>query len=167
MPFFMEPDDLLTRFGELERVYRPSPGQTFAGVFVCLIASAVCILIALLSDLDTTNRVCAAILSLGALGGAYWLFRQRRWRIAIFSEGLVQVRPVGVDQVRWSQVREIVQTRLAGHGDRIVRITLVARHGNIVVNPVNYRSRSRLFAALVAAAEKHQIPVRIELEQVD
>lgn len=36
----MTPNDLRSRFGEPEAVYRPSPGQTFAGVLVCGLAAA-------------------------------------------------------------------------------------------------------------------------------
>jgi hypothetical protein len=164
----MSASEPLSKFGELEEVFQPSPGQTFAGVFVSVGLSAAGFAAAAFGcGLNATNRVGGAVLGVALLGLAYWLYRQRRWRVTLFSSGLVQVRHGGVDELLWPEVREFVDTRLKGFGDRTVRVTIVTASGPVVVNPVNFRSRSRLFAALVAAAERHGIPVRVEWEETD
>lgn len=163
----MGSDGLLSRFGEPEGVYRPSRGQTFAGVLVCLGGAAGFALAAAGGGLDATNRVCAALLGAAALGLGGWLYRQRRWRLVLFSGGLVQVRPGGVDEGPWPEVREVVEPRVKGRGDRAVRVTVMTAAGRVVVDPVNYRSRDRLFVTLLAAAGRHGIPTRVEWEEVD
>ncbi len=164
----MGASELVSRFGEVEGVYRPSPGQTIAGTLVSVGGAAVCFAAAAFGcGLDATIRVCGALLGLGCLGLAYWLFRQRRWRLVMFSGGLVQVRPDGVDELPWSEARELVQTRLKGAGERTVRVTVVGAGRRLVVNPVNFRSQAKLFEALVAAAERRGVPVRVEWEDAD
>ena len=114
-----------------------------------------------------TNRVCSALLGVGALGLAAWVYRQRKWRFVIFAHGLLQVRPGGIDEVLWSQVREVVHSRLRTVGEPTRQVTVVTDDCRMVVAPVNSRSRLRLFEQLLAAAERRGIPIRVEWQEID
>jgi hypothetical protein len=79
--------DLVSRFGEPEGVHRPSLGQTFAGTLVCLAGATFLPAVAVYGfGLDATNRICAVLLGFAAIGLAYWLYRQRKWRFVTFLE---------------------------------------------------------------------------------
>jgi hypothetical protein len=161
-------DGFFAHLGEPEAVYRPSPGQTTAGLIVAGGAAVACLaVVAFGFGLDATNRACAVLVAAGAVGLAVWLYRQRRWRLVIFAGGVVQVRPGGVDELSWADVREVVRTRLTGFGDRTDRVTVAGDATRVVVNPVNYHDRAKLFDALVAAAERRGIPVRDEWEETN
>jgi hypothetical protein len=161
-------NDLSSRFGEALAVYRPSRGQTFAGVFVSGGAASVCFAIAAFATgLDATNRVCGAILGGVVAWLGVWLYWQGRWRLAVFADGVVQVRPGRVDEIRWTDVTEIVRTKQNGFGERTVRVTLITPGGHIPISPVNFRSRAEMFERLVIAAQEREIPVRVEWEEVD
>jgi hypothetical protein len=160
-------DDLVSRYGEPEAVYRPSRGQTFAGVLVCSGAAVVCFAAAAFGcGFDVTNRVCGALLGAGCAGLGYWLHRQRKWRLVIFTGGLVQVRAGGVDELAWADVTEVIRTRLKQYGEPTVRVTVVGPGTRMVVSPVNLRSRKQMFETLLAAAERRGMPVRVEWEEV-
>lgn len=164
----MSSGELFSRFGEVEKVYRPSAGQTVVGVFLATLAAVGAFAVAAFGcGFDVTNRVCAVVLGVMASAFAVWLYRQRRWRLVIFADGLVQVRAGGVDELLWSDVREVVQTRTKGFGESVVRVTVVGSAARVVVSPVNYHSRAKLFETLIAAAERRGIPVRVEWEEPD
>ena len=164
----MVSENLVSRLGESDAVYGPSSGQTFAGTLVGGGTAAVCFAIAIFGGtLDVTNRVCSALLGVGALGLAAWVYRQRKWRFVIFAHGLLQVRPGGIDEVLWSQVREVVHSRLRTVGEPTRQVTVVTDDCRMVVAPVNSRSRLRLFEQLLAAAERRGIPIRVEWQEID
>ena len=164
----MGADELTSRFGEPEAVYRPSPGQTAAGVIVGAGATAALFVAGGFgSGLNATNRVGAVLLGLATAGLTFWLYRQRQWRLVIFRGGLVQVRPGGVDELLWAEVREVVRTRLKEFGERTTGVTFVGAHSRMVVSPVNYQAQAKLFETLLAAAERRGVPIRVDWQEVD
>jgi hypothetical protein len=164
----MNSNELTARFGDPVATYGPSPGQTFAGVLVTGGAATLMFAIAVFGfGFDGTNRICGGLLGLGAVVLGYWIYRQRRWRLAIFSEGIVQVRSGGVDEVLWSEVKEVIHTRFRGMQDPTLRLEIVGAEKRTVVSPINIRSRARLFAKLLEVVGQRGIPVRVEWEESD
>ena len=133
-------------------------------------AGATIVLVALgvfATGLSATNRAGAVLLGLVAAWLTWWIFRRRKWRLAIFPDGVVQVRPGGVDELRWAEVREAIRTRMKGLGDRTTAVTLVGASCRMVVCPINYRAQAKLFDRLLAAAERRGVPVRVEWVEVE
>jgi hypothetical protein len=160
----MDERERLERFGEVEAVYRPSNGQTFAGTLMCAAFAAGGFAAAVVGcGLDVTNRVCGALFGLIFLALGAWLFRLRKWRLVLFAGGVVQVRAGGVDELGWAEVREVEHTCQKGFGDPTVSVTFVRKGGGprVVVNPVNLRARKKMFRTLLAAAGRHNVPVRV------
>lgn len=162
----MTPRDLVARFGEPEAIHRPSPGQTVAGVTLGVLAAGLLFAVAIFGcNFDMTNRVCAGLLGLGAVAFTIWVSRQSRWQLALYPGGLAQFRTDGVDALAWSEVREVIQTRYRGFGEPTIRVKIVGTGVSFVVNPPNYRGRDKLFAALLAKAQEHGRPIRVEWEE--
>ena len=160
----MDERERLERFGEVEAVYRPSNGQTFAGVLICgLFATGAFAVAAFGVGFDATNRACAVLVGAMCVGLGAWLFRLRKWRLVLFAGGVVQVRASGIDELGWAEVREVLHTCQRGFGDPTVSVTLVRKGGGpaVVVNPFNLRARKKMFRTLLAAAEHRSVPVRV------
>jgi hypothetical protein len=124
--------------------------------------AAACFVAAVLVDgFNLFGRLLAVGAGLAGVAFAYWVYRQQRWRLALYPGGLVQVRAWGIDEVAWSQVREVVETRVKGSASSY-KLTVVAAAGNLVVQPINYRRPQQLFDLLLEAARARQIAVRTE-----
>jgi hypothetical protein len=150
------------RFGEPEVVYKPAPGQTFAGVLLGLLfASMACAGAFVVDGANLSGRVLIATLAVPCVAFAYWWYRLGNWRLAICPRGLVQVRAWAVDKVPWSQVRELVETRVKGTGSR-QKLTVLGPWGEMVVRPLNCRGTNQIYDVLLDAARRRQIAIRTE-----
>jgi hypothetical protein len=161
--------DPFARLGKPDAVFGPSPGQTFAGVLlgVGLATGGFAVAVAG-SGLDGGNRVAAAVFGAAGVGLAVWVWRLRRWRLAVCPGGLLQLRAGGVEELRWADMTEVIDTRMhALGGEQTVRVTAVGRAVKVVVNPINTRARRRLFRLVLEAAARNGVPVRVEWEESD
>ncbi|QEL18665.1 hypothetical protein [Limnoglobus roseus] len=151
-----------SRFGEPEAVFTSGPGQTAAGMMVGLTLAAVCFAATLTAEgVQPTSRFLIVGLGLAGTGFAYWIFRLRKWRLSVCPGGVVQVRAWSVDEAAWSEVREVVVTRVKGTASPY-KVTVVTAAGEIVVSPINCRRREQLFETLQDAAARRQIAVHTE-----
>jgi hypothetical protein len=162
-------DDPFVRLGKPDAVFGPSPGQTFAGVLVGVGLATVGFAVAATGDgFGTGNRLAFAAFGAAGVGLAVWVWRLRRWRLAVCPGGLVQLRAGGVEELRWADMTEVIDTRMhALGGEQTVRVTAVGRAAKLVVNPVNSRARRRLFRVVLEAAARNGVPVRVEWEESD
>ena len=161
--------DPFARLGKPDNVFGPSGGQTFAGVLLGVGLSAAGFAVAVAGDgLDWGNRIAGAVFGGVGIGLAAWVWRRRRWRLAVCPGGLVQLRAGGVEELRWADITEVIDTRMhALGGEQTIRVTAVGRSTWIVVNPINTRARRRIFRVVLEAAGRHGVPVRVEWEESD
>ena len=132
------------------------------GTLLCLAGAIIAFLIAAFGEMfDGVNRFCAVILGLIALAFARWIWTKRGWSLEIHEHGVVQQD----EAIAWRDVREVVETRLKAFNEPIIRVTVVASGNRMVVNPINTRSRNRVFEVLLNAARTRNIPVRTEWEE--
>ena len=164
-----DPADQFARLGKPDAVFGPSPGQTFAGVLLGVGLAAIGFAVAVAGDgLGAGNRVAAVVFGVAGLGLAVWVWRLRRWRLAVCPGGLVQLRAAGVEELRWADMTEVIDTRThALGGEQTIRVTAVGPSARVVVNPINSRARRRIFRVLLEAAGRHAVPVRVEWEESD
>lgn len=86
-------------------MFGPSAGQTFAGVLLGVGLAVAGFLVAVLGDgFNGGNRVAAAVFGGVGIGLAIWVWRLRRWRLAVCPGGLVQLRAGGVEELRWADM---------------------------------------------------------------
>lgn len=154
-----------SRLGEPEGMYRFARGETIIGILICIGATAGFLLIAVSSDSDF-DLVAIAIGVFGPLWGVRYLFRRRRWRLVVFSGGVVQAGLNGEEKLLWTEIDAMVKTQVKGHRKPTVMVKFMARN-EMVINPFNYGGQSELFKALEAAARRQGIPVVVEWRSAD
>jgi hypothetical protein len=161
--------DPFAHLGKPDAVFGPSSGQTFAGVLLGVGLAAVGFAVAVLGDgFGDGNRIAAAVFGVAGVGLTIWVWRLRRWRLAICPGGLVQLRAGSVEELRWADMVEVIETRMhVLGGEQTIRVTAVGSSTRIVVNPINTRARRRIFRLVLEAAGRHGVPVRVELEESD
>jgi hypothetical protein len=161
-------DATLARFGEPEVIYRPSGGQTTLGILLAVVLVGMGVAVAVLGEqLGPWNRYAAGGVAVTGLVFAFWVYRLRRWRLAIGPNGLVQIRAWRVDAVPWADVHEAVETRYGDETGRVSRIRLHGRFGRVTVAPVNLRAHQELFRKLREAIEARDIRIGVEVETGD
>lgn len=158
-------DDPFARFGKPDAVFGPSRGQTFAGVVLGAGLAAAGLATAVLSGGESILGAGVFVAVGAAL--ALWVWRLRRWQLAVCPSGLVQFNADGSEELHWAEMTEVIDTRLGAGGDRTIRVTAVGRSGRIVVNPINTRARRKIFRTILEAAGRHSVPVRVEWEESD
>jgi|GEM_PF-5757299 len=150
-------------WGRREARFTPSHGQTAVGTALCAAMGIVALLIAAFGTMfDAVNRVCAVILAGIMAGMGRWIWSHRGWCLEIYEGGVIQTE----EGIAWTNVRSVVETRLTGgFGDTRIRVTLQGSGGDLVVNPINTRSRTKALDRLVEAARSRGIPLRVEWEE--
>ncbi len=114
-----------------------------------------------ISGVGLGSQILTAGLGLAGLGLAYWLYRLGKWRLLICPRGLVQVGAWGTDEVAWSEVREVLDTRVKG-AKSTSSVSVIGPAGKMVVVPYNVRGWRQVLKALLEAAGRRGIPIRIE-----
>jgi hypothetical protein len=156
---FNEPD--IAGFGAPKAVFRPDRGQTLAGMMIGACIVFVGFMAALLpGGLQLNGRILAVGVGLAGVGFTFWMYRHGRWRLAICAGGLVQVRTWGVDQIAWSEIREVFQVQMRG-STAPHKLTIVGSEGKMEVQPINCRQKKELFDLLLEEAKTRQLVISI------
>ncbi len=163
--------DLVAKFGMPEAVFKPSTGQTMAGVIAASGLGIAALVLAITGvGLPTesgsgTVGNCLRAVGVGAvmLLLAFVIWAVRKWRFMICPLGLIQVHTTRTESLAWAEVTEVVETRRKKFGiESTLWVTVFASASPMTVNPINLRARDKLFQALLSAAKQHGIAVRVE-----
>lgn len=146
-------------FGEPEAEFRPTFGQTAAGLLIYCSITAGCFACALL-DTDPLKRFAMGSVGVTTSVLTAWIYELRKWRLWVCPGGVVQRRAWVVDEIAWAEVREVVVERylLSRHPDRITLVRDAG--GGVVIRPINCGEWKRLFDVLLKAVEDRQIAIR-------
>lgn len=152
-------------FGVPEAEFRPTYGQTAAGLLVYGSITAACFACAFApSEFTAIQRFAMGSVGVTVAGLTCWVYELRKWRLWICPGGVVQRRAWAVDEIAWPEVREVVVARrpLSRHPDHVV-LRRAGSGGNVVIRPINCSKRKQLFGMLLKAVADRQITVRREV----
>lgn len=147
-------------FGEPEAEFRPTFGQTAAGLLIYSSITAGCFACALL-DTDPLKRFAMGSVGVTTSVLTAWIYELRKWRLWICPGGLIQRRAWAVDEIGWSEIREVEVARhpLSRHPDHVTLVR-AGPEGNVTIRPINCGKWRQLFEVLLKAVEDRQIAVR-------
>jgi hypothetical protein len=147
-------------FGEPVAEFRPTFGQTAAGVFIlgsCTAALFACVIY----ETDALKRIAMGSCGVTSLCMTYWIYGLRKWRLWVCPGGVVQRRSWETDEIAWSDIREAVVERhfLTRNPDNV----MLVRAGpgrNVTIKPINCGKWKQAVAAVLQGVNDRQIPVR-------
>ncbi len=154
---------LLAQVGEPEEVFQPSRGQTVAGIVAGFLIAVTGLGFAVFTEDESLRAriLFPSVLVVVGLALAYWIYRQRKWRVVICTKGLIQVRSWAIDKIAWADVSEVIATQFDNQNFPF-KMTIVGSAKKIKIQPINLQSPGQLFQTLLDAARRNDIPIRIE-----
>jgi hypothetical protein len=162
--------DLLSEFGAPEAVFSPSSGQTAIGLLLGLGSSLVGLigligsLIALDWPILLSGLLGGGVWIAGSLGLAFWIWRWDKWRLLVCPNGVIQMWAWGVEQIRWSEITEVVELRNDSPNGRLMELKLVGATATICINNrVNFDSTLQMLQVVLEAARKRSLPIRVQV----
>lgn len=154
-------------FGEPEAEFRPTFGQTAAGLLIYGSITAASFAYALLApDADPLGRLAMGSVGVTNIAFTVWVYRMRKWRLWVCPGGVIQRRAWAVDEIAWSEVHEVNVARhsLSRHPDHVTLVR-AGPGGDVTIRPINCGAWKQVFAVLLQAAEDRQIAVRRSVAQ--
>lgn len=149
-------------FGEPEAEFRPTFGQTAAGLLIhgsCAAALFACA--ALDTEGDAFKRLVIGSVGVTSSAMAYWVYALRKWRLWVCPGGVVQRTAWGSEAIAWTEVREAVVERhvLARNPDNVMLVRS-GPGGNVTVQPINCGRWKEAVATVIEAVHDRGITVR-------